>query len=319
MRPATPLICEFIDAHKDAYGVAPICRALVVHGAQIAPRTYWAHRVSAPSKRALWDTTITEILAGYYEPDAEGKRPPECLYGSLKMWAHLQRQDIPVARCTVEKIMRHNGWRGVTRARRPPRTTEPDPGAARAPDLVGRRWRVAAPNLLEVADFTYVPMTAGFGYTAFVIDAYAGLIPGWECSLRKDTGFVERALRHAVAFRARRGHPFDDAIHHSDAGSQYTAIHFGESLMLAGLKPSIGSVGDALDNGLAETTIGLYKTECVREGSPFRSGPIDTLSDLENLTSAWVSWYNDSRLMHRLGRRAPAEAEAEYYARLLPT
>jgi putative transposase len=119
VRPATPLICEFIDAHKDAYGVAPICRALVVHGVQIAPRTYWAHRVSAPSKRALWDTTITEILAGHYEPDAEGKRPPECLYGSLKMWAHLQRQDIPVARCTVEKIMRHNGWRGVTRARRP--------------------------------------------------------------------------------------------------------------------------------------------------------------------------------------------------------
>ncbi len=316
MRPATSLICAFIDAHKDAYGVAPICRALVVHGVHIAPRTYWAHRLAAPSKRALWDTTITEILAGVYEPDAEGKRPPECLYGSLKMWAHLQRQGIPVARCTVEKIMRARGWRGVTRARRPPRTTEADPGAARAPDLVGRRWRVAAPNLLEVADFTYVPMVVGFGYTAFVIDAYAGLIPGWECSLRKDTGFVERALRHAAAFRARQGHPFDDTIHHSDAGSQYTAIHFTESLMLAGLKPSIGSVGDALDNGLAETTIGLYKTECVREGSPFRTGPIDTLADLENMTSAWVSWYNESRLMHRLGRRPPAEAEAEYYARL---
>jgi putative transposase len=255
-------------------------------------------------------------MAGIYEPDAEGKRPPECLYGSLKMWAHLQRQGIPVARCTVEKIMRVHGWRGATRARRPPRTTVADPGAARAPDLVGRQWRVAAPNLLEVADFTYVPMVVGFGYTAFVIDAYAGLIPGWECSLRKDTGFVERALRHAAAFRARQGHPFDDAIFHSDAGSQYTAIHFTKSLMLAGLKPSIGSVGDALDNGLAETTIGLYKTECVRQGSPFRTGPIDTLADLENMTSAWVSWYNENRLMHRLGRRLPAEAEAEYYARL---
>ena len=275
MRPATPLICEFIDTYKHTYGVAPICRALVVHGVQIAPRTYWAHRSSAPSKRELWDTTIAEILAGYFEPDAEGKRPPESLYGSLKMWAHLQRQGIPVARCTVEKIMRRNGWRGVTRARRPPRTTEPDPAANRAPDLVGRRWRVAAPNLLEVADFTYVAMTGGFGYTAFVIDAYAGLIPGWECSLSKTTDFVERALRHAAAFRTRQGHPFDDTIHHSDAGSQYTAIHFGESLMLAGLKPSIGTVGDALDNALAETTIGLYKTECVREGSPFRSGLID--------------------------------------------
>ena len=152
MRPATPLICAFIDEHKERYGVVPICRALGIQGVAIAPRTYWAYRSSAPSKRALWDTTITEILADYYEPDADGKCPPECLYGSLKMWAHLQRQGIPVARRTVERIMRHNGWRGVTRARRAPRTTERDPAAARAPDLVGRRWRVAAPNLLDVAD-----------------------------------------------------------------------------------------------------------------------------------------------------------------------
>lgn len=316
MRPATPLICAFIDAHREEFGVVPICRALAVHGVQIAPRTYWAHRATVPSKRALWDTTITEILAGYYEPGSDGKRPPECLYGSLKMWAHLQREGIPVARCTVERIMRANGWRGVTRARRIPRTTEPDPAAVRAPDLVGRQWRVSAPNLLVVADFTYVPMTCGFGYTAFVVDAYAGLIPGWECSLTKDTGFVERALRYAAEFRLRQGHPFDDAIHHSDAGSQYTAIHYSETLMLAGLLPSVGTAGDALDNALCETTIGLYKTECVREGSPFRSGPIRTLADLENITSGWVSWYNEHRLMHRLRRIPPAEAEAEYDARL---
>ncbi|OBJ83538.1 transposase [Mycobacterium asiaticum] len=310
------MICEFIDEHREEFGVVPICRALAVHGVQIAPRSYWAYRSAAPSKRALWDTTITEILAGYYEPDVEGKRPPESLYGSLKMWAHLRRQGIPVARRTVERIMRCNDWRGVTRARRVPRTAESDPAAARAPDLVGRRWRVAAPNLLEVADFTYVPMVFGFGYTAFVVDAYAGLIPGWECSLRKDAGFVERALRHAAAFRARQGHPFDEAIHHSDAGSQYTAIHYGETLMLEGLIASVGTVGDALDNALGETTIGLYKTECIREGSPFRSGPIRTIADLEDITSAWVSWYNACRLMHRLGRRPPAEAETEYYDRL---
>jgi transposase InsO family protein len=154
VRPATPLICEFIDEHREKFGVVPICRALAVHGVQIAPRTYWAHRLAAPSKRALWDTTITEILAGIYEPDADGKRPPESLYGSLKMWAYLRREGLPVARCTVERIMRRNGWRGATRARRTPRTTEQDPAATRAPDLVGRRWRVAAPNLLVVADFT---------------------------------------------------------------------------------------------------------------------------------------------------------------------
>ena len=258
----------------------PICRALAVHGVQIAPRTYWAHRSSSPSKRALWDTTITEILAGYYEPDADGKRPPESLYGSLKMWAHLQRQGIPVARRTVERIMRANGWRGATRARRAPRTTERDPAAARAPDLVGRHWRVAAPNLLVVADFTYVPLDgSGFGYTAFVVDAYAGLIPGWECSLRKDTGFVERALRHAAAYRARQGHPLDDTIHHSDAGSQYTAIHYSETLMLEGLIPSVGTVGDALDNALCDQRSGCTRpSACMRvpRSVPGRSAPSPT-------------------------------------------
>lgn len=175
-------------------GVAPICRALAIHGVQIAPRTDWAHRV----------------------------------------------------------------------------TTEPDPAATRAPDLVGRRWRVSAPNLLEVADFAHVPMTLGFGYTAFVVDAYAGVIAGWECSLTKDAAFVERALHHAAAFRNRQGRPFDGAIHHSDAGSQYKAIHFSETLMLAGLRPSIGTVGDALDNALCETTIGLALglTEASRVGLP---------------------------------------------------
>jgi putative transposase len=124
---------------------------------------------------------------------------------------------------------------------------------------------------------------------------------------------VQRALRRAATNRGRNGR-LDDTIHHSDAGSQYTSIRFGESLMLAGLTPSVGSVGDAYDNALAETTIGLYKTECIREDSPFRHGPLHTLDDVEDITAAWVHWYNTSRLMHRLGRRPPAEAEADYYA-----
>jgi putative transposase len=305
----------FINEHREEFGVVPICRALGVHGVQIAPRTYWAHRSSAPSKRALWDTTITEILAGVYEPGQDGKRPPESLYGSLKMWAHLQRQGIPVARCTVEKIMGANGWRGVTRARKV-RTTVVDPGAERAPDLVKRRFTAESPDVLWVADFTYVALVCGrFVYTAFVVDVYAGVIVGWDCSLVKDTGFVESALRQAVGLRRRQGNPLlGRTIHHSDAGSQYTAVHFGESLMIEGLVPSIGTVGDALDNALCETTIGLYKTECVRVGSPFRNGPLTSLADVESITSAWVHWYNAARLMHRLDRRPPAEVEAEYYA-----
>jgi putative transposase len=210
--------------------------------------------------------------------------------------------------------MRDHGWHGAMRTRKV-RTTIADPTVERAPDLVKRHFTAARPDELWVADFTYVPMTVGFGYTAFVIDAFAGLIAGWECSLRKHTAFVESAIRQAVAFRSRQGHPLaGGTIHHSDAGSQYTAVHFSETLMLAGLTPSIGTVGDALDNALAETTIGLYKTECIRENSPFRHGPLTTLADLEEATSAWVAWYNNDRLMHRLGRRPPAEAEADYYA-----
>ena len=294
----------------------PVCRALSAQGVKIAPRTYWARRSRPPSRRALADAALTEILAGIYEPGPDGRRPPECLYGSLKMWEHLNRQGIKVARCTVERLMRVHGWRGVTRARTV-RTTTPDPGHSRAPDLVKRDFRAQRPGQLHVADFTYVPLDGGgFGYTALVIDAFAGLIAGWECSRSKQTAFVEKAIRQAAALRARQGHPISGtAIHHSDAGSQYTSVRFAETLLLAGLTGSVGSVGDAYDNALAETTIGLYKTECVRPGSPFRNGPIRTLADLEEATSAWVAWYNTERLMHRLGRKPPAEAEARYWAR----
>jgi putative transposase len=309
------VICGFVAEHKARFGVASICRALSAHGCRIAPRTYYAWARRAPSKRALWDTTITALLASFYEPDEHGRRKPESLYGSVKMWAHLQRLGIPVARCTVERLMRANGWHGATRTKKV-RTTIPDPAATRAPDLVGRQFRVPAPNQLLVADFTYVRTLAGFCYTAFVIDAFAGLIVGWECSTSKHTAFVERAIRQAVALRLQDGKPLQNkAIHHSDAGSQYTSVHFTESLHLHGLTPSIGTVGDAYDNALAETTIGLYKTECVREDSPFRTGLLRATSDVETITAAWVHWYNTSRLMHRLGRRPPAEAEADYYAR----
>jgi putative transposase len=312
------VICAFIAEHRARFGVASICRVLTAHGVKIAPRTYHAWARRAPSKRALWDTAVTELLASYYEPDEHGRRTPEALYGSLKMWAHLRRQGIEVARCTVERLMRANGWRGAVRAKRV-RTTVTDPAATRASDLVNRQFRVPAPNRLWVADFTYVRLAGGgFAYTAFVVDAYAGRIVGWECSTSKHTSFVERALAQAAALRSRQGNPLQNkenkVIHHSDAGSQYTAVHFAETLQLHGLAPSIGSVGDALDNALAETTIGLYKTECIRDDSPFHTVPLRTLGDVEQITSAWVHWYNTSRLMHRLGRRPPAEVEADYYA-----
>ncbi|MFF0458707.1 IS3 family transposase [Nocardia africana] len=314
-RPATSLICAFIAEHRARFGVAPICRALTAHGCKIAPRTFYAWLNRPPSKRALWDTAITEVLAGFFEPDDNGRRKPESLYGAEKMWGHLQREGIPVARCTVERLMRVNGWKGVVR-RKAIRTTESDPAGQRAADLVDRNFRVPAPNLLVVADFTYVRLASGgFVYTAFVVDAYAGRIVGWECSTSKRTAFVESAIRQAAALRARQGRAWTGStIHHSDAGSQYTSVKFSETLMLSGLRPSIGSVGDAYDNALAETTIGLYKTEAVRDDSPFRRGPLNRLADVELLTHEWVSWFNNHRLMHRLGRRPPIEYEADYYS-----
>jgi transposase InsO family protein len=310
------VICAFIDAHRSRFGVVPICRALPAHGCQIAPRTYWARRTRPPSARAVRDAEIAARIAALRAPDRDGRRRPEALYGSLKTWAHLRREGVRVARCTVERLMRAHGWRGVTRAR-VTRTTVPDPGHARAPDLVERDFTASAPGQLVAADFTYVPLDGGgFGCTAFCIDAYAGLIAGWECSLSKQVPFVEQAVLQAAARRRREGHPVSaDAIHHSDAGSQYTSARFGETLMLSGLAASVGTVGDAYDNALAETTIGLYKTECTREGSPFRGhAQVKTLSDLEQITSAWVGWYNGGRLMRRLGLQPPAEAEAACWA-----
>lgn len=253
------------------------------------------------------------MLAGYYLPDEHARMKPESLYGAVKMWAHLQRLGIPVARCTVERLMRANGWRGVVRTKKV-RTTITDPAAHRASDLVDRAFAVAAPNRLFVADFTYVRVSCGFFYTAFVIDAFAGTIVGWDVSATANAAMVERALADALENRRRHGRPVAaGAIHHSDAGTQYTSITFAEHLLAAQISPSIGSVGDAYDNALAETTIGLYKTECIQPSSPFHTG-LATIGDVELATAEWVHWYNTARLMHRLGRRPPLEAEADHYA-----
>jgi putative transposase len=321
--PSVAELCEFIAGHRDRFGVAPICRALECLGIQIAPNTFHKWRARGPSKRALWDATITEVLAGYYGPsavDERGRRPAESIYGSRKMWGHLNREGIEVARCTVERLMRAHGWQGVTRRVRPPRTTLSDPAADRAPDLVNRLFARTAPDELWVADFTYVDRLSQLGgrwcYASFAIDAFAGTIVGWQVTGHATEVMVEACFAEGVELRARQGHPVaPGAIHHSDAGTQYTAIRFAGQLAEAEFRPSIGTVGDAYDNALAETTIGLYKTECTRPGSPFNPHGFTTLAEVETATAEWVHWYNTHRLMHRLGLRPPAEAETEYYAR----
>jgi putative transposase len=314
--PSTGELCEFVETHRDRFGVAPICRALSSAGLKIAPNTYYTKRRRGLSKRALWDTTITEVLAGFYEPDELGRRRPESLYGSLKMWAHLNREGIQVARCTVERLMRLNGWQGVTRRARP-RTTISDPDALeRAPDLVDRQFRVEAPNVLWVADFTYVTRVGGrWCYTAFTIDAFADTIVGWHTTSTANAAMVQASFDHGIEYRSRQAHPTaPGTIHHSDAGTQYTALRFAGQLSEADFRPSIGSVGDAYDNALAETIIGLYKCECTPTGSPFNPSGFTTIDEVESATGEWVHWFNNHRLLHRLKRRPPAEAEAEYYA-----
>ena len=303
---------RFIAEHKDRadgglrWGVESICAVLCEHGSAIAPSTYYEAALRPPSKRAVRDEALKVEIARVRGANYD-------VYGPRKIWLQLNREGIPVARCTVERLMKDLQLQGVRRGRRVI-TTRSDGRAARPADLVQRRFRPAAPNRLWVADFTYVSTWSGTVYVAFVIDAYAGAIVGWEASASKHTRFMESAIRQAAALRSRQGHPIEDAIHHSDAGSQYTSVRFGETLSLSGLRPSVGSVGDAYDNALAETTIGLYKNECIRADSPFRRGPLNTLSDVEYITADYVAWYNQQRLMHRLGRVPPAEAEAQYYS-----
>jgi putative transposase len=231
------------------------------------------------------------------------------------MLAWLRRQGISVAKCTVERLMRTNGWHGARRDRQV-RTTMADPAAAWAPDLVKRHFTAGRSNQLWVADFTYVPLASGFGYTAFVIDAYAGLIPGWEGSLSKQAAFVERAIRQAAVFR-RQGHPLPGgAIHHFDSvGSQYTAVHFTETLLLEGLTPSVGTIGDALDKRFGGNHHKLVQNRMRprRLAVPGRAAGQPRRPGGHHRGLGALTGNNTSRLMHRLGGRAPAEAEASYW------
>jgi putative transposase len=231
------------------------------------------------------------------------------------MWLRLRGKGHDVARCTVERLMRELGITGAQRAKKPPRTTVPNTAAARPADLVDRDFTATRPNQLWCADFSYVSTWEGMVYVAFVFDVFSRRILGWRAATSMTTDLVLDTLDMALWTRRKDGHAdLCGLVHHTDAGSQYTSIAFTERLLEAGVDASVGSVGDAYDNALAETTIGLYKNECVRCDSPFRRGPLQALTDVELITADWVSWYNQQRLMHRLGRIPPAEAEAHYYA-----
>jgi putative transposase len=266
------------------------------------------------------DAEIVDRLRGLATGGRGGRPAPETLYGRRKMTDWLNRQLAAegrpaVSKHTVDRLMRQLGMRGLVRGRGV-RTTVPARGdARRATDLLQRRFRTSAPNLAWVTDFTYVPTWAGFVYVAFAVDLFSRAIVGWSAATVKDVAFVEDCLRMALWRRDHTGRPVGEGmIHHSDAGSQYTSVRFTETLALQGLSASIGSVGDAYDNAVAESAIGLYKHEAVAAGSPFRDGPLRTLSDVEAITVEYVDWYNNHRLHSLLDNLTPEEYEQAYYA-----
>lgn len=228
------------------------------------------------------------------------------VYGARKVWRQLRREGVEVARCTVERLMRELGLRGAVRGATR-RTTVADPLAGRAPDLVKRDFSAEAPNRLWVADFTYCATWSGMVYTAFVIDVYSRRIVGWRTATSMTTDLPLDALEMAIWARNDR---LEDLVHHSDRGSQYMAIRYTERLVEAGAACSVGTTGDSYDNALAESTIGLYKTELIR-----KNGPWKTIDDIELATLEWVDWYNHRRLHSGIGNIPPAEHESVYYAK----
>ena len=230
------------------------------------------------------------------------------VYGADKVWRQLEREGITVARCTVERLMRRQGLRGVMRGK-VVRTTISDSNAPCPLDKVNRQFRAERPNQLWVSDFTYVSTWQGWLYVAFVVDVFARCIVGWRVSTSMRTDFVLDALEQALY--ARQPDADSRLIHHSDRGSQYVSIRYSERLAEAGIEPSVGSRGDSYDNALAETINGLYKAELIHRRAPWKTREAVELATLE-----WVSWFNTQRLLEPIGYIPPAEAEANYYRQL---
>jgi transposase InsO family protein len=294
-------VSSFIDRHRKRFGVEPICRLL-----QVAPSAYWRHAArqrdpSLRSARARWDEFLMPHIQRIWDANFQ-------VYGADKVWRQLRREGIQVARCTVERLMRGLGLRGVMRGKSV-RTTVSDAKTPCPQDRVHRQFTADRPNRLWVSDFTYVSTWAGFVYVAFVIDVFARRIVGWRVSRSMRTDFVLDALEQALYARQ----PERDAslIHHSDRGSQYVSIRYTERLAEAGIEPSVGSKGDSYDNALAETINGLYKAELIHRRAPWK-----TVESLELATLEWVTWFNHQRLLEPLGYIPPAEAEDRYYLQL---
>ena len=291
---------QFIDDHKDEFGVEPVCRHL-----PIAPQTYYAARTREPSLRSITDegltTRIHEIHTSNYG-----------VYGVRKVHAELCREGRRVARCTVERLMKKEGLRGIRRAKGP-RTTIPGPLAGRPADLVERRFTATTPDCLWVADITYIRTFSGWVYAAFVIDVFARRVVGWQLSTSLHTDLALDALEMGIWTRRRAGRDLSQLIHHSDRGVQYRAIRYTDRLADAEAVASVGSKGDSYDNALAEAFNSLFKAELIRNKGPWRG-----INDLEIATAEYIDWFNHRRLHGEIGYRPPIEVENEFLNRTTP-
>lgn len=286
-----------------------------VQGCTIAARTYRAWKTRPLSARAVTDAAVKSAIEHLaWDTDIQGCRrlTPEGLYGRRKMLVAVRNSGIHATPGAVDRAMRALGLNGIRRGRIP-RTTVPGKDGKRAGDLLNRDFTAKHPNQVWVTDFTYVRTWTGFVYVAFILDVFSQRIVAWHCQTNKQISLVETPLRMGIWTRAHQGHPITEGlIHHSDAGSQYTALRFTQHLELEGIQPSIGSVGDAYDNALMETLNGLYKTECIHTNI-FHHGPYKTISDIEFATAGWVNWYNNRRLHSSLDYTTPANYENIYY------
>lgn len=300
------MIIAYIHSHKSRFGVEPICRVLSEHGVQIAPSTYYSW-LKSPYSEDVWHEA--HVANRVYDLWKKNK----CVYGVRKLWHTARRTGLDLGCDQVGRLMRICGVQGVRRGIHTTVTTTREERAPRHPDLVKRGWKTPTrPDAMWVADFTYVWTSCGFVYVSFVTDVYSRRILGWKCSLEKTTPLVTGALRQAVATRKRKDMSFtgQGLVHHSDAGSPYTSLAFTEELHAAGIAGSIGTVGDALDNALMESTIGLYKTELIHPGAAKRNW--SGLREVERETAEWVRWYNAERLHSSIDYHPPVEWEMRY-------
>lgn len=307
------MVVDYIDTHRDrivegrALGVEPICRVLRDAGVQIAPSTYYATKHHTPSARALRDQELTKEIRTVHTKNLG-------VYGARKVHAELVRSGHQVARCTVERLMRAEGLRGIPRAKSTFTTGSDGAETPRPADLVERAFVAQAPNQLWVADLTYVRTHAGWVYVAFVLDVFSRIVLGWQVSTSLRTDLALDALDMALWCRRRSGADLTGLVHHSDRGVQYRAIRYTQRLADAEAVASVGSKGDSYDNAMAEALNSLFKAECIRNPAMRPTGGWKHVGDVEIAVAEYIDWYNHRRLHGELSHVPPVEFETNYWS-----